>query len=63
MPRFKVGDYMKGRKMVREEVLMKKRGMEEELQSIGLQIKEKKKELKAKTDRLRYLDSKVCVKL
>lgn len=55
---------MRERKKAREEVMMKKRRideMEEELQSIDLQIQEKEKELKAKTDRLRYLDSKVCI--
>jgi uncharacterized protein YaaR (DUF327 family) len=61
--RFKVGQLMKARKEARQEKLMKNRRieeMEEEIKSVESRIKEKGKILKTKTDRLLYLDSKVC---
>ncbi|KAK3718416.1 hypothetical protein QZH41_000518 [Actinostola sp. cb2023] len=62
MPRFKVSDYMKDRKLVRQKVINDKRKIDEvckQLDDMSEQLAAKEKLLKAKSDRLRFLEKKV----
>jgi argininosuccinate lyase len=62
MPRFGVGQFMKHKKHLREQIIMGNRQMEEltkELEEVEENVRTKEKVLKGKNDRLQYLEGKV----